>query len=149
MANKSIIFQAPDGSLVSVLAIDTGATDDHGHKLYRMGVAPSSSSGGALTPQATTSAYVTVTGSLLDTLSNQGISYTIVNTGANSLNWQVLGGNQPNLSDAVVVKAGAAVAASATDTYTVSPAPYRYYEVQVEDTVGGSHGTALVAYLLR
>ena len=81
-------------------------------------------------------------GSILDTLHTASVSYTIKNTGANSITWQVLAANLADFSDSVVVKAGAAVAAAASDTYLANPAPYRFYKVQIEDTVNGNHGTA-------
>lgn len=38
MADKTIVFQAPDGSLVAVKAVDTGVSDGRGNQIYRMGV---------------------------------------------------------------------------------------------------------------
>lgn len=89
-------------------------------------------------------------GSTLDTLHAYSVSYNIKNVGANSITWQVIASNLPDFSDGpVVVKAGAAVAAAATDTYSSGPAVYRYYKVQIEDTVNLSHGTSHLAGITK
>jgi len=100
--------------------------------------------------QATVSAAFTDhVGSTLDSLNAANVSYNIKNVGANSITWQVLAANLVDFSDAVVVKAGAAVAAAATDTFTAAPAPYRFYKVQIEDTVNASHGTSHLAGIAK
>lgn len=90
--------------------------------------------------QASTASFADVVGSLIDTLNAANISFTILNNGANTIKWQVLADNDPAFGAAVTVKASATIAASATDTYTAAPAPYRYYKVQIADNVAASHG---------
>lgn len=95
--------------------------------------------------QATTAAFADVPGSEIDTLHYGSVSYTILNTdGADSLDWQVLATNDPTWTVAVIVDGPAAVAAGAADSYAVAQAPYRYYIVQVQDTVPASHAAATV-----
>ncbi len=94
--------------------------------------------------QASTASYVDVTGSTLDTLNNLTASYTITNDGLQSIDWQVLGSNVANFTPNVVVQAGATILAAASSSYSTAAAVWRYYKVQIKDTVGGVHGAALV-----
>ena len=96
------------------------------------------------TAQTTTSDELIVTGSTLDTLNNYSASYTIQNTGAESIDWRVMAGNVAGMADKVQVQASATVLAAGVSSYSVAGAPYRYYAVYVTDTVGGSHGQATV-----
>lgn len=90
--------------------------------------------------QASTASFTDVVGSTLTALYAANVSYTILNNGANSINWKVIADNDPAFSAPVTVKNSATVAAAGTDTYTAAPAPYSYYKVQIQDTSGGSHG---------
>jgi len=92
--------------------------------------------------QASTASLVLVVGSTLDLLNKSSLSYTIENTGVDSMDWGVYGGNASDLSDSVLVNTAATVLAAGFDSYAVAVAPYRYYGVFIEDTVGGSHGEA-------
>ncbi len=141
MADTSIAQHGPNG-LVLTKAIDNGDST-FTPTIARYGFASTP------TPQATIATYADVAGSLLDTLHTQSVAYTILNSGANSLTWQVLAANLPDFSDVQVVKAPAAVAAAGIDTYVVAAAPYRYYKVQVKDTVGASHGTATLGCITK
>jgi uncharacterized membrane protein len=96
------------------------------------------------TAQDSTASFVLVAGSVLNTYKYTTVSYTIQNSGTNSINWKVLGGNLSDLSDGTAVKSSAAVVANAFDTYAVSPAPYLFYGVFIDDASSGSHGTANV-----
>jgi hypothetical protein len=93
--------------------------------------------------QASTASYVLVAGSILDTLNNQFVGFTIQNTGANTLTFEVQGGNASNLSDGVVVNTPTDVTASGFGSYSGN-AIFRYYGVFEIDKVGGSHGQAVV-----
>jgi hypothetical protein len=94
--------------------------------------------------QATTAAWADVAGSTLDTLHQKCVSFTIINTGANSLDWKVLASNDAAFTVAVEVKASAAVLAGASDSYSATVAVWRYYKVQVQDTAAPNHGEATV-----
>jgi hypothetical protein len=94
--------------------------------------------------QASVAGWVDVAGSILDTIANMAVSYTIVNDGVGSINWKVLGANAADFSEAVEVQASAAVLAAAVASYSASMAVWRYYKVQIQDTVGGVHGAGLV-----
>jgi len=106
----------------------------------------------AVTPldQATAAAWADVPGSLLDALHFGSVSYTILNTdGANSLDWQVVASNDAAFAVAEVVDGPAAVLSGAADTYAVAQAPYRYYIVQIQDTVPATHASATVVGLAK
>ena len=97
----------------------------------------------------TTSSFADIPGSDFDAFAVDTLGITVVNSGANSLTFQVLGGNLPDFSDAVVVGGPTAVAAGASGSYTTFFAPFRYYKTQAKDTAGGSHGIAVVNVLGR
>lgn len=100
---------------------------------------------GSVSPvQTSTNDYALVQGSILNATRALSVSYTIVNTGDNSITWQVMAGNASDLSDGIVTQAPAAVAADATGSYSVYPAPFKYYGVQIKSTSGGSHGEGSV-----
>jgi hypothetical protein len=70
------------------------------------------------------------------------ISAVFKNTGANSIDVQVLGSNDPNALDAdkVEVVASAAVAAGATQEVEIALAYYQFYWFQIKATGAGSQG---------
>lgn len=86
--------------------------------------------------------FVDLTGSTLDTLNYRSVSFTIVNTGAGSIKWQVLGDIVNTFATAQVVKASAPILAAAVDGYSIAQAPWRFYKIQIGDTVNGVHGQA-------
>lgn len=96
------------------------------------------------TAQASTASSVIVVGSNLDTLNTLTVSYTIKNTGAESIDWIVYGANASNFSDKVVVNASATITAGSTSSYSTTLAVFRYYGVYIVDTVGGNHGEATI-----
>lgn len=93
--------------------------------------------------QASTSSYVAVAGTDIDARAWRSVAYTIA-VATHDVTWQVLGANSADYSDAVVVQAGASVVAGANSSYAIAQAPFAFYRVQIEDTVGGTHGTATV-----
>jgi hypothetical protein len=99
-----------------------------------------------VTPAAQASAnagMADVTGSTLDTLHNEYVSYTLINTGAFSLDWQVLAANDVAFAGAVIVQVAATVLSAGYSSYSAA-ATFRYYKIRIVDTVGGSHGQATV-----
>lgn len=96
-------------------------------------------------PQASANAGMAdVTGSTLDTLHNMAVSYTLINTGADSLDWQVVAANDAAFAGAVIAQASATVLAAGVGSYSATVAAWRYYKLQIVDTVGGAHGEATV-----
>lgn len=85
-----------------------------------------------------------VAGSILNASRALAVSFTIQNTGDNSIQWQVRGGNLSDLSDGAIVQAAATVTAGSYATYALSTAPYQFYGVFIESTVDGSHGEATI-----
>lgn len=104
----------------------------------------------APTPQASTASYATITGSLINMLQYKTLSFTIKNTGANSIDWKIIAGNMSDLSDAVIVNGAATITAGSYGTaYTATTTPYQWYAVQIIDTVGASHGEATLAGIAK
>ena len=95
------------------------------------------------TVQATVDAtFVDVAGSTIDALYFQSVSFTVVNTGAQTIKWKVLGANASDFSDVVEVQGSATIVAGASGSYSTAAAVWRYYKVQVADNVAASHGAA-------
>lgn len=143
MADKVIRFsEVGTNKVISVTAMYQGQTDG--------GMAMATCRGAyAYVPadQATTGAYVIVSGSTMDALHCLTASFTCKNTGANSIYWKVLGGNQSDASDWVEVQAEANIAASGVASFSTTTAVWRYYAVYVENHAGV--GTAQVRGLVK
>ncbi len=149
MTTTGATFRAPDGSMVTILAQDTGISDGMGHQYYNLSVTHGFQ---AASPnsQVTTSAFVDVAGSTIDSIGNTVVSYTLLNQDvANGISWQVLASNDPTFAASVTVQASANVAAGAVGTFTTNPALYRYYKVQIKDQVAASHAAAQVRGIAR
>ena len=95
-------------------------------------------------PVASTGAWTAVQGSEIDAGNLGTVVYTIVNGGANTLQWRVAGAIAEDFSDEVLLQAAADVAASDSSAFVSSPAVYRFYRVEIIDKVGGQHGSATV-----
>jgi len=90
--------------------------------------------------QASTNSYADVTGSKIDTAGRKCVSYICTNTGANEIDWKVLGSNDD--SAYIEIQAEAGIAAAASGSYGTAAAPYKYYKVQIKAASGGSQGEA-------
>jgi hypothetical protein len=138
MSDTAIIFRdAITG------AIDPVKVTDNGDGSYSLSVSQAIKAVSPA-PQASTNPFVDVAGSSMDALTSQSISYTIINTGANSLTWQVLAGNAADGSDAAVISGPAALIAAAVASFSQSPALWRFYKIQIKSTVAATPGTASI-----
>lgn len=72
------------------------------------------------------------------------ISYSIKNTGANSISWEVRGGNSLDLSDAIVVQSLATITAGSSSSYASTVPVYAYYAIYIRSTVADNHGEATI-----
>jgi len=99
-----------------------------------------------VTPSATasTNTYVLVPNALIDTLNSFSGTFTILNTGADSINWKVLAGNGSGLTEAIEAQAEATVTAGAYGTFSVTPAIWRYYGVYIMSSAPDTPGEATV-----
>lgn len=86
----------------------------------------------------------TLVDAVIDCVNSSLLSITIKNTGANSLDWKVLGGNTSDIAEAVELKANATLTAGSYGTYTSSALVWRYVGVYVESTVDGNPGQATI-----
>lgn len=95
-----------------------------------------------VTPAAQNSvdALTVVAGSALDASVFEALSYTMKNTGANSINYSVHAGNASDFSDEVTIVAATTILAAGIASYSVAPPPYRYYRVKIAATAGGAQG---------
>jgi hypothetical protein len=72
------------------------------------------------------------------------VSFTILNTGDESLDYEIVAGNLMNLSDGVVIEESDTLAPDGVASYAVQVAPFSYYGVKLVSTSQGNHTTALV-----
>jgi hypothetical protein len=94
--------------------------------------------------QASVNTNTLVAGSTVDATMALSVSFTIENSGDESIDYEVIAGNLEDLSDATVVQASATLTTGSFGTYAVSIAPYSYYGIKIASTVGGSHGEATI-----
>jgi hypothetical protein len=94
--------------------------------------------------QASTNAWAVVAGSILNMTNSSKFSYTIQNSGAETISWKILAGNTPTITEAIEIKASADILTTARDSYSTSAAVWRYYGLYIIDKVGGAHGAATV-----
>jgi len=94
--------------------------------------------------QASTNTNTLVVGSVLNAGRALAISFTIQNSGDESIQWQVRGGNLSSLADGAIVQAAATVTAGSYATYAISTAPYQFYGIFIESTVDDNHGEATI-----
>lgn len=79
----------------------------------------------------------------LDARPWRSVSYTIV-VSTHSIDWEVMGANQADYSDEVVVQSSATVAAGAVGSYSTVQAPFLFYRVKIKSTGAGQVGNAVV-----
>ena len=143
MTNKGVQFPAPNGSTVVIQAVDTGTVDDFGHSIFLLGTSDGVQVVGP-TVATTTNSFADVKPPM-DTLFSHSVSLTVINTGGiNSVDYQVIGANNSDFSDAVTVKVSATLAPGAVGSFSDGNAPYRYYKVQVKATAAGNQTTVKV-----
>lgn len=94
--------------------------------------------------QASTNTSTLVSGSVLNAGNSWTLSYTIINTGENSIGYLVVGGNLADLSDGVTVQNSATLAANAIGSYSVSVPVWNYYGIKIVSTVADTPGQATV-----
>ena len=90
--------------------------------------------------QASTADPVVLDGSEMDVRAWRSLAYTLKNI-TNTITYNVFGANISDYSDEVVVSGPTDILAAANSSYAVSPPPYGYYRVKIEDKVDGNHGT--------
>lgn len=99
--------------------------------------------------QTTTNTNVLVAGSILNASRALSVSFTIQNTGDDSIQWQVRGGNLANLSDGAIVQVAATVTSGSYATYAITNAPYKFYGIFAESTVDGAEGIATIVGIAK
>jgi len=94
--------------------------------------------------QASTNTNTLVSDSVLNATNAMSVSFTIENSGANSIDWEVVAGNLADLSDATVVQAAATVASGAFSSYAVQIAPFEFYGIRIESTTTDQAGEGTI-----
>ena len=90
--------------------------------------------------QQSTNSFAIVQGSLINMTRYSTLSYTFHNSGANALDWKVVGGNTSDLTDGVDIDTGT-LASDAYDSHTSQVTPYQWYAVFIKADVADSQST--------
>ena len=90
--------------------------------------------------QASTDAEVVVTGSALDASIFSAVSYTLENSGAETIDVRVFHANLADFSDESQDGADIVLLAAAFGSFSAASPPFRFYRLKVEAAVGGSQG---------
>jgi hypothetical protein len=99
--------------------------------------------------QVSTNTSAEVVGSKLSAWQGLSMSYTIVNSGDDTLSWIVYGANSSDLSDKVIVNASADVLSDGASSYSVFVAPFSFYVVYIKSKVDDTPGTAVVNGIVK
>lgn len=93
--------------------------------------------------QTSTATWAAFSGTEIDSIDCQGALSLVVRvkSGFFNVSWRVVGDDDPGFGSATVVHGPAAATADATaTTVTLSSLAYRYYRIEIQDTVSGTHG---------
>ena len=99
--------------------------------------------------QASTNDPTLVTGSILPAWMGLSVSYTIVNSGDDTISWVVYGGNAADLLDKVIIQASADVLTGAASSYSAFVAPFAYYGLYIESKVDDTPGEATIKGVVK
>ncbi len=99
--------------------------------------------------QASTNTSTLVTGSILNTARALTLAFTVKNSGADSIDYTIVGGNASDLSDGVIVQSSATILANAFGSYSIFVPTFQFYGVKVKSTVNGTPGTGLVVGVVK
>jgi hypothetical protein len=130
IGGNELFREMPDGTFARVVAVES----------RYLVVSPNN--------QASTALAAVVTGSEIDARPFRSISYTLLNAN-NTITYWIYGAHRLDFADEVIASGPTDILASAVGSYSVSPAPFSYYRVKIQDKVGGSHGTVAVVGLAK
>ncbi len=99
--------------------------------------------------QTSTNDSTLVVGATLSAWSGLSVSYTVVNTGDDTISYIVYGGNASDLSDKVIIQASTDILSGATSSYSAFVAPFSYYAVFIESKVDDTPGEATVRGVVK
>lgn len=99
--------------------------------------------------QTSTNTSAVVADATMQTTYGIAMSYTIVNTGDDTISWILYGGNASDLSDKVIVKASADILAAGVDSYSNSFAPFEYYGIFIKSKVDDTPGEATIRGIVK
>ncbi len=83
---------------------------------------------------ATTNDNTLDAGSILQAWNAMSVAFTITNSGDESLDYEVVAGNESDLSDGVVIQASATLTSGSVGSYAISVAPFSYYGVNLQSS---------------
>ncbi len=98
--------------------------------------------GDVVTPaaQASVDAVVVVAGSALDASLFRAVSYTLENTGSQSIDVLVFRGNKSDFSDEAQDGSDITIAAAGFNSFAAASPPFRYYRLKTNSAASGLHG---------
>lgn len=92
------------------------------------------------TAQASTNTEAVVTGSALDASIFQAVSYTLENSGAQTIDVRVFHANLADFSDESQDGADIVILAAAFASFSAASPPFRFYRLKVEAAVDDAQG---------
>jgi hypothetical protein len=101
------------------------------------------------TVQASTNDNTLVASSILNASRALAISFTIENSGDESIDWEVVAGNASDLSDASVIQASATIASTAHGTYGITVPPYAFYGVNIVSSAPDTPGEGTISAIAK
>ena len=99
--------------------------------------------------QASTNTSALVAGSILSAWQGLSVSYSIVNTGDDTISWIVYAGNSSDLSDKSIIQASADILSGASSSYSAFVAPFSFYGIYIESKVDDTPGEATVRGVVK
>lgn len=99
--------------------------------------------------QVSTNDSTLVAGSILSAWQGLSVSYTIVNTGDDTISYVVYGGNASDLSDGVIVQGSADILSDEAGSYSAFVAPFSFYGIYIESKVDDTPGEATVRGVVK
>lgn len=82
--------------------------------------------------------------SILQAWNAMSVSFTISNSGDESLDYEVVAGNQPDLSDAVVIQNSATLVSGAVGSYATQVSPFSYYGINLQSSAPDTPSEATI-----
>lgn len=99
--------------------------------------------------QTSTNDPTLVAGSILSAWMGLSVSFTIVNTGDDTISWVVYAGNTADLSDKIIIQASADILTGAASSYSAFVAPFSFYGIYVESKVDDTPGEATIKGIVK
>lgn len=83
-------------------------------------------------------------GSILKAWNSMSVAFTVTNSGNETLDYEVVAGNESDLSDAVIVQASAALTSGSVGSYAIQVSPFSYYGINLQSSAPDTPSEATI-----